>query len=716
MLEPGVPLAALALGGLLRFKREESEWIRVEKSEIWNLQDEDTIILPALRLSYHHLSSALRGCFVYCATFQKGSRIEKQDLIFCWMAHGYISSNEIQDVEDVGDQIWNELVLKSFFQEVDTRGRRTTFKMHDLIHDLAQSIMETRVSNSVHASNNRVRELYFSEYSMHSCSSIMLKVATLTSVMNYTRLRILKLNRARADKLPNAIGKLKYLRYLDLTSSHIHTLPCTLCSLWNLQILILNDCHLLETLPKNIRYMTNLRHIFIEGCYMLSDMPSGIGELTFLKTLSLFVVGQKVGNQLDQLQLFNLGGRLEIRRLERAKDHISAKKANLVEKPNLRDLVLSWEHDMELEESAKMVHEKVLAALEPHSDLETLVSGFKGSCFPMWVTKMKNLGHISIQNCQNCWHLPLGDLPCLKSLYLQCLDGLENIVNENETGNKIFPSLEKLRLVHLPNLKELVAKEAVQGEIMFPKLEGLHIQECELLKLPAALSKLERLTIQKCSTLTISSFSEAKLENLTYLHLEFGESNATACIPEGAWEGLYRLRKLRIWNAGEQHLPKKWYQCLKSLRYLETRYCKIGGSCRWLQHLTGLEKLWIQDCSEMEEQLEDIEHLHALKHLALLDLNDMVSLPHGLQHVSSLHTLTLGGLCLLSSLPEWFANLASLTYFKIHSCPIITSLPPMPSLIYLGIGNCPHLQRRCHKGRGEDWPKIAHIPQLDIFN
>lgn len=60
------------------------------------------------------------------------------------MTHGCISSNGIQEVEDVGDQIWNELALRSFYQEVDTSGRETTSKMHDLVHDLAQSILENK--------------------------------------------------------------------------------------------------------------------------------------------------------------------------------------------------------------------------------------------------------------------------------------------------------------------------------------------------------------------------------------------------------------------------------------------------------------------------------------------------------------------------------------------------------------------------------------------
>uniref|UniRef100_M1BRH5 Disease resistance protein RGA4 n=1 Tax=Solanum tuberosum TaxID=4113 RepID=M1BRH5_SOLTU len=56
----GVPLVAKTLGGLLHFKREESEWEHVRDNEIWSLPQDESSILPALRLSCHHLPLDLR--------------------------------------------------------------------------------------------------------------------------------------------------------------------------------------------------------------------------------------------------------------------------------------------------------------------------------------------------------------------------------------------------------------------------------------------------------------------------------------------------------------------------------------------------------------------------------------------------------------------------------------------------------------------------------
>ncbi|KAG5592458.1 hypothetical protein H5410_042972 [Solanum commersonii] len=86
----GVPLAAKTLGGLLRFKREEREWEHVRDSEIWNLPQDESSILSALRLSYHYLSLDLKQCFVYFAVLPKDTKMEKENLIFLWMAHGFL--------------------------------------------------------------------------------------------------------------------------------------------------------------------------------------------------------------------------------------------------------------------------------------------------------------------------------------------------------------------------------------------------------------------------------------------------------------------------------------------------------------------------------------------------------------------------------------------------------------------------------------------------
>ncbi|KAK9080952.1 hypothetical protein Syun_031349 [Stephania yunnanensis] len=140
----GVPLAIKALGGMLRFKDKEIDWLAIKESEMWDVPEDENGIIPSLRLSYKHLPSHLRQCFVVCSIFPKDYELEREYVIQLWMANGFIPSNGQMDLEDVGHDIFNNLLWRSFFQEPrkDRFGNIMSFKMHDLMHDLALSIMK----------------------------------------------------------------------------------------------------------------------------------------------------------------------------------------------------------------------------------------------------------------------------------------------------------------------------------------------------------------------------------------------------------------------------------------------------------------------------------------------------------------------------------------------------------------------------------------------
>ncbi|KAL7159858.1 hypothetical protein ABFS83_01G055100 [Erythranthe nasuta] len=722
----GVPLAAKALGGLLRFKRSEKEWNYVKESEIWELPQEETLILPALKLSYHHLPLSLRQCFAYCAVFPKDSNIGKEKLIFMWMAHGCISSKGVLEIEDVGNQICDELLLRSLLQYgIHSYTNEPTLIMHDLVHDLAQSIMENKVpgtqvqrTNFRSASSNiKIRQVNLQEKFILFPTSIQSEMDMPLVLKNFLRLRILDASWTRIESLPCVVGNLKHLRQLNLSETEIRTLPDSICSLWNLQVLNLGWCEKLEALPKKMRCLINLRHLFLEGCRLLKEMPTKIGELSSLRTLSLFIVGRNRGNRLEELQCLKLGGKLRIKHLERVENPTDAKKANLAEKENIRHLYLKWEHENTTASKSSGEEdierdEKVLEALEPHPDLETLdIKGFRGRHFPVWMSNstLARLVEIYIKSCYKCLHLPqvLGELPHLKSLSLKNLARVEYII-EDQSGNKLtsvqqFPSLEKLYLTTLPEMKGLLKEQVMMGSAKaFPNLKKLNIRDCNLL--------------------TTASLSKMDLNALTDLSMDF-KQNMTTCFLIETLQSLTNLKKLTIEKASDDlSLPEQVMRALISLTHLriqgcDTLRCLPEG---WLRHLTSLEELVIWSCRELVEMPEEgIKHLHSLKRVILYDLPKMVCVPKALNHLSSsLQFLRLSRLPELSSLPEWLGDMTSLHSLDIFVCRKVASLPAsiqeMTKLQLLQVFGCPELERRCEREKGEDWHKIAHIPHLRI--
>ncbi|KAL3330764.1 hypothetical protein AABB24_034537 [Solanum stoloniferum] len=643
----GVPLAAKTLGGILRFKREEREWEHVRDSEIWNLPQDESSILSALRLSYHHLPLDLKQCFAYCAVFPKDAKMEKEKVISLWMAHGFLLSKGNMELEDVGDEVWKEFYLRSFFQEIEVKDGKTYFKMHDLIHDLATSLFSANTSSS------NIRQI-----NKHSYTHMMMSIGFAEVVSSYSTpplkkfisLRVLNLGSSIFKKLPSSIGDLVHLRYLNLYGSEMRSLPKQVRKLQNLQTLDLQYCTSLCCLPKQTSKLGSLRNLLLDGCPSLTCMPPRIGSLTCLKTLGQFVVGRKKGYQLGELGSLNLYGSIKISHLERVKNDKDAKEANLSAKGNLHSLIMSWDmrgpHRYESEEV------KVLDALKPHSNLTSLkIDGFRGIRLPEWMNHsvLKNIVSIVITDCRNCSCLPpFGDLACLESLEL-CwgsadVEYVEEVDIDVDSGfpTRIrFPSLRKLCIDGFGNLKGLLKKE---GEEQFPVLEEMEIYLCPMFVIPT-LSSVKKLVVSGDKSDAIGFSSISNLRALTSLDIRN--------------------------NVKATSLPEEMFK-----------------------NLANLKDLNISSYYNLKELPSSLASLNVLKHLDILGCRALESLPEeGVKRLTSLTQLSITWCEMLQCLPEGLQHLTALTNLSVRDCPT--------------------LAKRCEKGIGEDWYKIAHIP--DVF-
>ncbi|XP_020970819.1 putative disease resistance protein At3g14460 isoform X2 [Arachis ipaensis] len=361
----GLPLAAETLGRLLRSEHRVEEWNKILLSDIWDFPVENCKIVPALLLSYHHLPTHLKRCFVYCSLYPKDHKLDKDKLMLLWIAEDLLQPPRGQTLEEVGCKCFDDLASRLFFKQVDNDDEKY-FVMHDLMHDLATFLagdLYCRFSELGEKKERSIltRHLLFDRSIRKktcSCSKIE-SLRTLLYINHGTRatlscdllsrnkyLRVLSVH--TLNIFPYSIAKkLIQLRYLDLSWSAVKILPESLCNMCNLQTLKLQGCseltklpgslgelinlrylHLsgsaVETLPESLCNLCNLQTLKLAGCSKLTilpndmyklmnlrhldiwgtplkEMPKGMGKLKQLHTLSKFVVGKQEDNVIQEL-------------------------------------------------------------------------------------------------------------------------------------------------------------------------------------------------------------------------------------------------------------------------------------------------------------------------------------------------------------------------------------------------------------------------------
>ncbi|KAM4082306.1 hypothetical protein ACJW30_11G162500 [Castanea mollissima] len=738
----GLPLAAKTLGGLLRLKLDPKEWVKILESNIWNFSDCESNILPALRLSYHFLPSHLKPCFAYCSIFPKNFKFKKEQLVLLWMAEDFLLHPKRENLEEVGVEYFNDLASRSFFQR--SSGSVQYYVMHDLLNDLALFVsgefcfrMEAENSYGLsgktrYFSYSRTRfDAYEKFEAFHGAKGLRSFLPSNVSLLSgclsakvifhllpeLRSLRVLSLSYYRnLTVLPQSVGNLIQLRYLNISHTAIKVLPDSVCTLYNLQTLLLTNCHSLTELPTNMGWLINLRHLDIIGTN-LKEMPLLMGRLKGLRTLTSFILGKKGGSSIKELREFQqLKGSLSVLKLENVVDARDALEANLKDKLQLNELILKWGGDTN--DSKK--DRDILGHLQPHANLRKLtIENYGGTVFSDWLGPAScNMVSVQIRNCKYCLFLPpFGELPSLESLSIVGLDGVVTIGSEfygtDDSNSKPFASLKTLRFKNMLQLQEwLPFRDDDEGVVPFSRLERLYIQNCCYLTkgLPDSLFSLKTLVIEKCQQLVASLprvpvIHELKLQycNKVVLNelppqvLKFTISgyDALVSLPMGNNHCLEELdvsdcpslrllpsigkadtlKSLSVNNCGKLVFPM--HQCYPSLESLCIRSSFDFFVCFPLELFPKLNHLDIHGCQ---------------------NLRSFSSANQGLlQHRLCLRSLQISNCSNFVSSPEEGLPAPNLTWFRVYNCINLNALPGqmhtlLPSLQDLSIRFCPELE------------------------
>ncbi|KAJ4723710.1 Disease resistance protein [Melia azedarach] len=746
----GLPLAAKTLGGLLHGKYDRSDWEDVLQSKIWNLSEERCDIIPALRVSYHYLSPRLKQCFAFCSLFPKDYEFQEEEIILLWMAEGFLHhENSDMQKKDLGYKFFDELHSRSFFQQSSSNASR--YVMHDLINDLAQwaageiyfrmeDMLECKKQQEFSVNLRHlsyIRGQYDGMKRFEIFNNVKHLRTFLPIVLRDTWSReVLSLKSYCLSELPMSIGDLKHLRYLNLSETRIKALPESVNKLYNLDTLLLEDCHRLKKICPDMGNLIKLRHLNNSNVDSLEEMPLRIGKLTCLEKLCYFVVG-KDGSRLRELKfLSELQDTLKISRLENLKYVDDAMEANINGKSKLKALLLEWSistsNSMEPETETR-----VLDMLKPHQDLKELtIKNYGGTKFPVWLEdySLSNLVLIRFEFCHRCTSLPsMGHLPCLKYLFISGMDGVKSVGPEFY-GNGIsvpfpeipFPSLETLCFQDMQEWEKWIHPGSGQEVECYSKLRELCLVNCSKLQgnLPEHLPSVEKLVIEDCKQLLLSIPSLPKLRKL----------EISGC-KEVMWRSTINLSQLKSVVFGDisnqAFLTGLLQQELPNLKELEIECCE-ELTCLWqngsrmLQEVSSihesnigsplhlslsaeeeqdqqhqrlprkLQYLKLKCCQALVTLPEAVLSLNSLRHIEIFDCNSLVSFPEAALP-SQLKTITIMYCNALKSLPEvWMHNssisLESLYIAYCNSLTYIARIQLPPSLKRLEIKDCNNLK------------------------
>ncbi|XP_072974688.1 disease resistance protein RGA2-like isoform X2 [Typha angustifolia] len=577
----GVPLTANALGGMLRFKSGEDAWKEVLHSELWELKKEEggrqseNEIISSLKLSYQYMPSPLKLCFVYCSLYPKAFELDKDMLIQQWIAQRFIQK------EHVGDYYVNYLLAISFLEET----KEETYKMHDLVYDLATSIAGDEVSVLEAGKSPKINPeecRYASMIEYHQPSELQRDLPRKVRALHFQECRNLW-------EIPYSIGRLQKLHSLNLCG-----------------------CINLKSLPESMGNHMELRILDIQRCGMLIESPKAIRDMTHLKIKSSEPL--EFGPNTD-IQLYLIDG-------PRDASHVVCNIAH-AERTNLKERggsIKSLTYRCWNGEGGDA--KAMLEALQPHQNLQELfVRSYSGTMFPTWMWSqmelfLPNLVRIFLYRISNCELLPmLGQLPKLEKIDIMFMPKIRRISEEfcvaRNTAGTSFSSLKTLGLCDMAELEEWVTAAAAgdgeRGTSLFPCLEKLKISGCPKLRVrPGIPPSVETLNLGRSMLPLLTGLHVC--DEMSLKHLTIKRVEDTISLPESIRHLLTSLESLEIDRCKSLATLPEWLGELCSLRSLEIKGCRlIDHLPESIQRLTALETLHIRQCSESLEKCTEKE-------------------------------------------------------------------------------------------------------------
>ncbi|KAJ1269962.1 hypothetical protein BS78_06G018500 [Paspalum vaginatum] len=327
----GVPLAIITIASLLACKKQK-DWPKVYSSIGFGHEDDTEVnnTRKILLLSYYDLPWHLKTCLLYLSIFPQYRDIQKDTLVWRWIAEGFVYEEPGNALFKVGERYFHELIDRSLIQPVEEQKTCNIYgcRVHDMVLDMICSTAQKEnfvtilVGDDQHLSsqssarilaiqkrsvleqdglastcNPKVRSFSgigcsIGNPKVRSFSGIGCSIGiAMPSLQSFQVLRVLSLEGCTlsgdAYDLKNLAG-LHLLRYLGLNGTHLHDLPTEMGDLRSLHTLDLRGTQI-EALPHSVTLLRQLKCLQFDAKRPLKFLPDGMGNLTSLEDLHLYL-------------------------------------------------------------------------------------------------------------------------------------------------------------------------------------------------------------------------------------------------------------------------------------------------------------------------------------------------------------------------------------------------------------------------------------------
>ncbi|GJN03537.1 hypothetical protein PR202_ga20992 [Eleusine coracana subsp. coracana] len=539
----GLPLLLVTLGGLMSTKEPSVRVWNDVLDQMHKTKDLQLTLPVVLWLAYNDLPSRLKACFLYFVLFPRTYCAKRTALIRLWIAEGFINKEDGKTLEETAEEYLMELIQRNLVHvtEYYDYGKVKSCGVHDMLREII--ILKSEEENfgtppitgdvtkllganvrrlsTVDAKEDlfhdiikatNVRTLFMLGANSVSASSL------LAFISEFKLLRVLDLEGAPVDRLPEELPDGLYLRYLSLRNTRVSDLPKSVKKLTHLQTLDLKGTDV-SNLPSGITKLENIRHLLAYRYYtgrhppyyyaLGVTLPQGIGLLTKLQKLTYVEATRHNGT------LVELGKLTQLKRL-------GIVKLKTGDGPCLCSSIAKMAELLSLSAASISIDEPLdLSVIDPAPQrLERLYLRGHLLNLPGWIFSLRSLARIRFRWSRLSQESikELQSLPVIELALIQAYDGTTLHFTEG------FNRLQILEIDHLTNLEHM--------------------------SLGAAMRNIQKMSIRSCEKLSTIPDGVEGLKSLKEIHLFAMPEVLVSSIKEGGpnQEKVQHVPFIRVYN------------------------------------------------------------------------------------------------------------------------------------------------------------------------